>query len=75
MNQHPRHETPGPLPVRDDVSAQQLRLMSSLVVLIGIGLFLALPFVLSIGSVVFLPLVTAVLLTILEQSQSSLSNP
>ena len=65
MNQHPRHETPGPLPVRDDVSAQQLRLMSSLVVLIGIGLFLALPFVLSIGSVVFLPLVTAVLLTIL----------
>lgn len=42
-----------------------MRLMSSLVVLIGIGLFLALPFVLSIGSVVFLPLVTAVLLTIL----------
>ncbi|MEO1220249.1 MAG: AI-2E family transporter [Pseudomonadota bacterium] len=38
--------------------------MSSLVVLIGIGLFLALPFVLSIGSVVFLPLVAAVLLTI-----------
>jgi len=44
---------------------QETRLMSSLVVLIGIGLFLALPFVLSIGSVVFLPLVTAVLLTIL----------
>jgi len=44
---------------------QQLRLMSALVVLIGIGLFLALPFVLSIGSVVFLPLVTAILLTIL----------
>lgn len=44
---------------------QSVRLMSSLVVLLGCGLFLALPFVLSIGSVVFLPLVTAVLLTIL----------
>lgn len=65
MNQHPRHEIPGQPPVREDANAQQLRLMSSLVVLIGIGLFLALPFVLSIGSVVFLPLVTAVLLTIL----------
>ncbi len=50
---------------KEGTSQQQLRLMSSLVVLIGIGLFLALPFVLSIGSVVFLPLVTAVLLTIL----------
>lgn len=39
--------------------------MSTLVVMIGFSLFLALPFVLSIGSVVFLPLVTAVLLTIL----------
>lgn len=39
--------------------------MSSLVVMSGFGLFLALPFVLSIGSVVFLPIVTAVLLTIL----------
>ncbi len=39
--------------------------MSALVLLIGLGLFLALPFVLSIGSAVFLPLVTAVLLTIL----------
>lgn len=44
---------------------QELRLISALVVLIGMGLFLALPFVLSIGSVVFLPLVTAILLTIL----------
>ena len=65
MNQHPRDEIPGQSPIKGDASAQQLRLMSSLVVLIGIGLFLALPFVLSIGSVVFLPLVTAVLLTIL----------
>ncbi|RVQ67220.1 AI-2E family transporter [Croceicoccus ponticola] len=31
----------------------------------GIGLFLALPFVLSIGSIVFLPLVTALVLTII----------
>ncbi|MHA7820062.1 MAG: AI-2E family transporter [Erythrobacter sp.] len=47
------------------LAEQELRLMSALVLLIGIGLFLALPFVLSIGSVVFLPLVAAVLLTIL----------
>lgn len=44
---------------------QELRLISSLVVLIGIGLFFALPFVLSIGSVVFLPLVTALVLTVI----------
>jgi predicted PurR-regulated permease PerM len=46
-------------------AAQELRLISALVILIGIGLFLALPFVLSIGSVVFLPIVTALILTIL----------
>jgi predicted PurR-regulated permease PerM len=45
-------------------AAQELRLISALVVILGIGLFLALPFVLSIGSVVFLPLVTALILTI-----------
>ena len=44
---------------------QELRLISALVVLMGFGLFLALPFVLSIGSVVFLPVVTAVILTVL----------
>lgn len=44
---------------------QELRLISALVVLMAIGLFLALPFVLSIGSVVFLPLVAALILTIL----------
>ncbi len=44
---------------------QELRLISSLVLLIGLGLFLALPFVLSIGSVVFLPLVTAIVLTVI----------
>ena len=46
-------------------AAQELRLISSLVLLIGAGLFFALPFVLSIGSVVFLPLVSAVILTII----------
>jgi len=44
---------------------QELRLISALVVLLGMGLFLALPFVLSIGSVVFLPLVTAIVLTVI----------
>ncbi|WP_379545542.1 AI-2E family transporter [Qipengyuania sp. DSG2-2] len=44
---------------------QELRLISTLVLLLGIGLFLALPFVLSIGSVVFLPLTTALILSIL----------
>lgn len=45
-------------------AAQELRLISALVILLATGLFLALPFVLSIGSVVFLPLVTAIILTI-----------
>jgi len=44
---------------------QELRLVSSLVLLFGLGLFLALPFVLSIGAVVFLPIVTAVVITII----------
>ena len=42
----------------------QLRLISALVVLTALGVFLALPFVLSIGSVVFLPLVSAIILTV-----------
>lgn len=45
-------------------AAQEVRLISALVVLLATGLFLALPFVLSIGSVVFLPLVAALILTI-----------
>lgn len=44
---------------------QELRLISALVVLLGLGLFFALPFVLSIGSVVFLPVVTAIILTVI----------
>jgi len=46
------------------MAAQQLRLVSALVMLLGMGLFLALPFALSSGSVVFLPLVTAAILSI-----------
>jgi predicted PurR-regulated permease PerM len=45
-------------------AAEELRLISALVLLLAIGLFLALPFVLSIGAVVFLPVVTAMMLTI-----------
>ena len=50
---------------RFSFAEQELRLISALVVLIGLGLFMALPFVLSIGSVVFLPVVTAVVLTVI----------
>jgi predicted PurR-regulated permease PerM len=67
--------TPDPKPQDDSALArsgrrlafaeQELRLISALVLLIGLGLFLALPFVLSIGSVVFLPLTAAVVLTII----------
>src|SRR5690606_7934924 len=50
---------------RHALAEQELRLLSSLVLLLAIGLFLALPFVLSIGAVVFLPLVAAIILTII----------
>lgn len=46
-------------------AAQELRLISALVVLLAFGVFLALPFVLSIGAVVFLPLVAALIITII----------
>ena len=46
------------------VSRDLNRLASALLLILGLGLFLALPFVLSIGSVLFLPLVTALVLTI-----------
>ena len=62
----PETEQQRPRPSRRMAFAQQeLRLISALVLLIGLGLFLALPFVLSIGSVVFLPLTTAIILTII----------
>lgn len=41
------------------------RLLSAIVLLLGIGVLLALPFVLSIGAVVFLPLTAALILSIL----------
>jgi predicted PurR-regulated permease PerM len=56
-----RHE-PEPVPTTAD--PEQLRLISVLVVFLGAGLFLALPFVLSIGAVVFLPLACALVLSI-----------
>ena len=70
MGTHPESEG-GPPPVPPSprrrtlaFAAEELRLISALVVLMALGLFLALPFVLSIGSVVFLPLFTAIVLTI-----------
>jgi predicted PurR-regulated permease PerM len=73
MTEAPSSETELPRPAnarraertaRMTFAAQELRLISALVLILGLGLFLALPFVLSIGSVVFLPLVTALILTI-----------
>src|SRR5688572_21143565 len=61
----PRSEPPSPRRRTLAFAAEELRLISALVVLMALGLFLALPFVLSIGSVVFLPLVTAIILTII----------
>lgn len=64
--------SPAPPPLRRGIgprrmafAEQELRLISALVLLLGLGLFLALPFVLSIGAVVFLPLVTAIVLTVI----------
>lgn len=62
----PSPATPGMARVRRLSFAQEeLRLISALVVLIGFGVFLALPFVLSIGSVVFLPIAAALVLTVI----------
>ena len=47
------------------LAAQEVRLVSALVLLLGVGLFFALPFVLSIGAVVFLPFVAGLFLSIL----------
>ena len=68
MSSNPDSDADGPAPAPRRrtlaFAAEELRLISALVVLMAVGLFLALPFVLSIGSVVFLPLVTAIVLTI-----------
>jgi len=57
-------QVPGTDP-QTDPHAQQTRLLSALVLILGLGLFMALPFVLSIGSVVFLPLAAALVLSII----------
>ena len=51
-----------PLPVDDE--PQQVRLISALLVALWLGLFLALPFVLQAGSIIFLPFVAAIVLSI-----------
>lgn len=56
-------ESPPHLPRATEPGTE--RMVSALVLLGGLGLFLALPFVLSIGSVVFLPPVTAMIFTII----------
>ncbi len=55
----------GIVPPASDLHDRRARLQSAIVLLLGLGLFLALPFVLSIGSVVFLPPVTAMIFTII----------
>lgn len=58
-------EFPPPPPLlSQDEDPQPSRLLSVLILLLGIALFLGLPFVLSVGSVVFLPPVTAMIFTI-----------
>jgi predicted PurR-regulated permease PerM len=49
---------------RQRLAAQELRLVSVLVVILGASAFMALPFVLSAGQVVFLPLVAAIILSV-----------
>lgn len=59
-------EDPAAIPEapRESTERARERLQSTIVLLLMLGLFLALPFVLSIGSVVFLPPVTAMIFTI-----------
>ena len=64
MNQSTQPEQSLPPPWGDHLPDRHARLQSAIVLLLGLGLFLALPFVLSIGSVVFLPPVTAIIFTI-----------
>ena len=63
-------ETSDALPSDDDAErldegVPSTRLLSTIVLLLGVALFLGLPFVLSIGSVVFLPLFAAIVITII----------
>jgi predicted PurR-regulated permease PerM len=54
-----------PPTARQVLAAQEVRLVSALVLLLGVGLFFALPFVLSIGAVVFLPFVAGIFFSIM----------
>lgn len=64
MNHASDSEAPAASPLPDDLPDHRARLQSAILLTLGLGLFLALPFVLSIGSVVFLPPVTAMIFTI-----------
>lgn len=55
---------PASKPERHRIAAEELRLVSVLVVIMGLSLLMALPFVLSAGQVVFLPFVCAAILSI-----------
>lgn len=59
----PNPDTPS-RPERHRIAAEELRLVSVLVVIMGLSLAMALPFVLSAGQVVFLPLVCAGVLSV-----------
>ena len=59
----PASDAPAP-PKRQRIAAEELRLVSVLVVIMGLSLAMALPFVLSAGQVVFLPLVCAGVLSV-----------
>lgn len=59
------HQEPAIADTPPDHGAQQVRMLSAIVLLLSIGVLLALPFVLSIGAVVFLPLVGALILSII----------
>jgi len=65
MSEQKEHRVADPAPTSPDRTAQLLHLQSAIAVMIGLGLFLALPFVLSFGAVVFLPLTAAIILSIM----------
>lgn len=64
MNEPPSRTPEPQTPGLRRLAAEELRLVSVLVFILGLGLFMALPFVLSAGKVVFLPLVTAIIISV-----------
>jgi predicted PurR-regulated permease PerM len=64
MNQKGASQHDHEPPVMRRLAAEELRLVSVLVVILGLGLFMALPFVLRAGQVVFLPLVSAIIISV-----------